>query len=51
MHRLLDLVAEDHAIEDTCYQLYSALNADPPRIDLDKFLKVRLSRFELVAAY
>jgi ESCRT-I complex subunit TSG101 len=39
--RLLDLVAEDHAIEDTCYQLYSALNADPPRIDLDKFLKVR----------
>ncbi|KAE8266238.1 hypothetical protein A4X09_0g6104, partial [Tilletia walkeri] len=34
---LLTLVAEDHALEDTLYQLGRALNAE--RIDLDRFLK------------
>jgi hypothetical protein len=39
-HRLIDLVAEDNAIEDTIYHLHRALNAG--RIDLDRFLRVRL---------
>jgi ESCRT-I complex subunit TSG101 len=37
-HRLVDLVAEDNAIEDTIYHLHRALNAG--RIDLDRFLRV-----------
>jgi hypothetical protein len=37
--RLIDLVAEDNAIEDTIYHLARAL--DTERIDLDRFLKVR----------
>jgi len=36
--RLLDLVAEDNAIEDTIYHLGRALNSE--RIDLASFLKV-----------
>jgi ESCRT-I complex subunit TSG101 len=40
-YRLVDLVAEDSAIEDTIYHLHRALNAG--RIDLDRFLRVRLS--------
>jgi ESCRT-I complex subunit TSG101 len=40
--RLIDLIAEDNAIEDTIYQLGGGLNNDTARIDLDKFLKVRL---------
>jgi hypothetical protein len=39
-HRLIDLVAEDNAIEDTIYHLHRALNAD--RIDIDRFLRVRV---------
>jgi ESCRT-I complex subunit TSG101 len=35
--RLIDLVAEDNAIEDTIYHLTRALEME--RIDLDKFLK------------
>ena len=34
-------MAEDNAIEDTIYHLHRALNAG--RIDLDRFLRVRLS--------
>ncbi|KAG8833761.1 hypothetical protein FRC17_010134 [Serendipita sp. 399] len=36
-NQLINLVAEDHAIEDTIYQLHKALNEG--RLDLDKFLK------------
>lgn len=36
--RLIDLVAEDNAIEDTIYHLHRALNSGS--IDLDRFLKV-----------
>jgi ESCRT-I complex subunit TSG101 len=36
--RLIDLVAEDNAIEDTIYHICRALDAE--RIDLDRFLKV-----------
>lgn len=36
--RLINLVAEDNAIEDTIYHLHRALNAG--RIDLDRFLRV-----------
>lgn len=36
--RLIDLVAEDNAIEDTIYHITRALDAE--RIDLDRFLKV-----------
>lgn len=36
--RLINLVAEDNAIEDTMYHLHRALNAG--RIDLERFLKV-----------
>ena len=38
--RLIDLVAEDNAIEDTIYHITRALDAE--RIDLDRFLKVNL---------
>lgn len=38
LFRLIDLVAEDNAIEDTIYHLARALDAE--RIDLDRFLKV-----------
>jgi ESCRT-I complex subunit TSG101 len=37
--RLINLVAEDNAIEDTIYHLHRALNAG--RIDLERFLRVR----------
>jgi len=37
-HRLINLVAEDNAIEDAIYHLHRALNAG--RIDLEKFLRV-----------
>lgn len=36
--RLINLVAEDNAIEDTIYHLHRALNTG--RIDLDRFLRV-----------
>ncbi|KAH9180776.1 UEV-domain-containing protein [Lactarius sanguifluus] len=36
-NQLVDLVAEDNAIEDTMYHLHRALNAG--RIDLDRFLR------------
>jgi len=36
-NQLVDLVAEDNAIEDTVYHLHRALNAG--RIDLDRFLR------------
>lgn len=39
--RLINLIAEDHAIEDTIYHLHRALNDG--RLDLDKFLKVSIS--------
>lgn len=39
--RLIDLVAEDNAIEDTIYHMTRAL--DNERIDLDRFLKVSSS--------
>ena len=38
--RLINLVAEDNAIEDTIYHLHRALNAG--RIDLERFLRVRV---------
>ena len=41
MDRLIDLVAEDNAIEDTIYHLARALDAE--RIDLNTFLKVLTS--------
>jgi len=36
-NQLINLTAEDNAIEDTIYQLHRALNAG--RIDLDRFLR------------
>ena len=36
--RLIDLVAEDNAIEDTIYHMTRAL--DNERIDLDRYMKV-----------
>lgn len=39
-YRLLDLVAEDAALEDTIYHLGRGLNSDTANIDLDRFLKV-----------
>lgn len=36
--RLINLVAEDNAIEDTMYHLHRALNSG--RIDLERFLRV-----------
>lgn len=45
--RLINLVAEDNAIEDTIYHLHRALNSG--RIDLDKFLRVStLPHFSLL---
>jgi hypothetical protein len=43
--RLINLIAEDNAIEDTIYHLHKALNAG--RIDLDRFIKVNstISKF------
>jgi hypothetical protein len=38
MVRLIDLVAEDNAIEDTIYHMTRAL--DNERIDLDRYMKV-----------
>ncbi|GAA96744.1 uncharacterized protein L969DRAFT_54417 [Mixia osmundae IAM 14324] len=38
-NQLLDLVAEDAALEDTIYQLGRALNSDTAQIDLDQFTK------------
>ncbi|KAK4058834.1 Suppressor protein stp22 of temperature-sensitive alpha-factor receptor and arginine permease [Microbotryomycetes sp. JL221] len=38
-NQLLDLVAEDAALEDTIYQLGRGLNTDSANIDLDRFLK------------
>lgn len=38
MGRLIDLVAEDNAIEDTIYHMTRAL--DNERIDLDRYMKV-----------
>lgn len=35
--RLVDLVAEDNAIEDTIYHMTRALDAE--RVDLDRYLK------------
>lgn len=42
MSRLLDLVAEDNALEDTIYHLGRAFNADARTAEeLERFLKVR----------
>ncbi|ORY59432.1 UEV domain-domain-containing protein [Leucosporidium creatinivorum] len=38
-NQLLDLVAEDAALEDTIYHLGRGLNSDTANIDLDRFLK------------
>ena len=38
MIRLIDLVAEDNAIDDTIYHITKAFEAE--RLDLDRFLKV-----------
>ena len=43
MFRLINLVAEDNAIEDTIYHLHRALNTG--RIDLERFLRVRAILF------
>ncbi|KAI0934374.1 hypothetical protein AcW1_005917 [Taiwanofungus camphoratus] len=42
-NQLINLVAEDNAIEDTIYHLHRALNTG--RIDLERFLRVRHSPF------
>jgi hypothetical protein len=39
IERLVTLMAEDNAIEDTIYHLHRALNGG--RIDLERFLRVR----------
>ena len=51
LHRLIDLIAEDNAIEDTMYHLHRALNAG--RIDLERFLRVNLiaSTIQLVLLF
>jgi hypothetical protein len=41
--RLINLVAEDNAIEDAIYHLHRALNTG--RIDLERFLRVCRSEF------
>jgi ESCRT-I complex subunit TSG101 len=46
--RLINLIAEDHAIEDTIYHLHRALNDG--RLDLDKFLKVCYSILRVIGA-
>jgi ESCRT-I complex subunit TSG101 len=40
-NQLLDLIAEDLALEDTLYHLGRGLYSDLLEIDLDRFLKVR----------
>lgn len=41
LRRLLDLIAEDHALDDTLYHLGRALNSsNSSSIDMDKFFKV-----------
>lgn len=45
-YRLINLVAEDNAIEDTIYHLHRALNVG--RIDLERFLRVRPFMFFLL---
>jgi hypothetical protein len=45
LDRLINLVAEDNAIEDTIYHLHRALNTG--RIDLERFLRVSHSRFHI----
>jgi hypothetical protein len=42
INRLINLVAEDNAIEDTIYHLHRALNTG--RVDLERFLRVSQSR-------
>jgi ESCRT-I complex subunit TSG101 len=46
--RLINLIAEDHAIEDTIYHLHRALNDG--RLELDKFLKVNHSILKATGA-
>lgn len=41
--RLLELVAEDAALEDTIYHLGRGLNSEEADIDLERFLKVLFS--------
>jgi ESCRT-I complex subunit TSG101 len=40
VRRLIDLVAEDNAIEDTIYHMTRALDSE--RIDLDRYMKVSI---------
>lgn len=40
LRRLIDLVAEDNAIEDTIYHMTRALDSE--RIDLDRYMKVNI---------
>lgn len=40
-NRLLELMAEDAALEDTIYHLGRSLNSDTAKLDLEQFLKVR----------
>jgi hypothetical protein len=42
VERLLELVAEDAALEDTIYHLSRGLNSEEANIDLERFTKVRL---------
>ena len=44
-NRLVDLIAEDKAIEDTMYHLHRALNSG--RIDLDRFIRVGATIYTL----
>ena len=39
-NQLIELVAEDLALEDTIYQLGKALSGESVNLDLEKFLKV-----------
>lgn len=43
-NQLVELVAEDGALEDTIYQLGRGLNSDAADVDLERFLKVSLAR-------
>jgi Vps23 core domain len=54
LRRLIDLIAEDNAIEDTIYHLHRALNGG--RIDLERFLRVhfpydRMRLLNLISDY
>ena len=42
--RLINLIADDNAIEDTIYHLHRALNAG--RIDLERFLRVSMAKIK-----